>query len=85
MNPRQFLCGLTGATAVLAGYIRQDESDMMFGVDTKQSVEMTHSIIDTEKFKSRVDYPQSRNSVPAQVEFEAELSQPPDTPPEIEF
>ena len=85
MNRRQFLCALTGATVVLAGCIRRDESRVMFGVDTKLSVEMTHIITDTEKFKTRVDYPQSHNSVPAQVEFAAELSQPPDTPPEIEF
>jgi hypothetical protein len=45
----------------------------------------TRVITDSEKSKSRLDYPQSRNDMPAQVEFEAELSQPPDTPPEVEF
>jgi hypothetical protein len=59
----------------------------MLGVDTTLSISETSVNKDRDNFvsDSHRDYPQSRDDGPRQVAFEAELFQPPDAPPEIEY
>ncbi len=85
MNRRQFLCALTGSAGLLAGCTDRSESQAMLGGDTKLAIEETQIIADPENFKSTIDYPQNSSDGLPRVEFDAELFQPPDSPPEIEF
>ena len=86
MNRRQLLAG-TGAliAGVVAGCNSQAEPPTMLGADTGLSVQNTRVIDDREEFVTDTDYPQDRNDGPPEVAFEAELTQPTDSPPEIEF
>ena len=86
MNRRQFLCALTGSAGLLAGCTGRGESQAMLGVDTKLSIEETRVITNSDDFVTETEYPQSRDDgSPPGVEFAAELFQPQDAPPEIEF
>ena len=91
MHRRKFLCtaavttGVLGGCNEISGQPETSETEMTLGANTELTIESAETIENNDEFVTDTDFPEEHVDPDASARIEAELSQSPERPPEIEF